>query len=71
MIKMNLASMKYDLTYFKFYVKALFHLQTKSRWKSIQKKELVNILKYGLSHCDFFRDNVGDVVIDEKMWSLY
>lgn len=66
MIKMNLASMKYDLTYFKFYVKALFHLQTKSRWKSIQKKELVNILKYGLSHCDFFRDNVGDVVINEK-----
>lgn len=63
---MNLASMKYDLTYFKFYVKALFHLQTKSRWKSIQKKELVNILKYGLSHSDFFRDNVGDVVIDEK-----
>lgn len=35
---MNLASMKYDLTYFKFYVKALFHLQTKKQMEKYSEK---------------------------------
>lgn len=55
---------KYSLTYFKFYIKALNYLSHKSKWKKMQKEELLKILNYGIEHSVFYRKNVGAIKLD-------
>lgn len=62
---MKISDLRYNLTYFKFYVKGLYHLMTKSKWKRIQRKELVKMLQYAIRHSVFFKKKVGDISIDE------
>lgn len=62
---MKITEVKRELTYLKFYMEALYHLHTKSKWKRKQKRELVKILRYGMLHSAYFKDMVGQVNIDE------
>ena len=41
---MRLSDLKHDITYFKFYIKGLYHLFTKNKWKETQRRELIKIL---------------------------
>lgn len=62
---MRLSDLNYAVTYFKFYVKGLYHLITKNRWIKTQRKELVKILQYTIKHSVYFRNNVGNIEINE------
>ncbi len=63
---MNASKFKRALTLLKFYVKALCCLQTKGRWKKIQKRQLVKILRYGIEHSAYFKNIVGKIDIDDN-----
>lgn len=63
---MGVTKLKRNFTYLKFYTKGLYHLQTKSRWKKLQRKQLVKILRYGIEHSAYFKNIVGHVDIDES-----
>lgn len=63
--KMKISDLRHDLTYFKFYVKGLYYLMTRSNWKRTQRKELVKMLQYAIKHSAFFKEKVGDISINE------
>lgn len=52
---MSISDIRYDLTYFKFYIKGLYHLRTRSNWKRTQRKELVKMLQYAIKHSVFLK----------------
>ena len=62
---MKISDLRHDLTYFKFYVKGLYYLMTRSNWKRTQRKELVKMLQYAIKHSAFFKEKVGDISINE------
>lgn len=53
---MKISDLRHDLTYFKFYVKGLYYLMTRSNWKRTQRKELVKMLQYAIKHSAFFKE---------------
>ena len=63
---MDVSKLRLNLTYIKFYIKGLYYLSKKDKWKTMQKKELVKILRYGIEHSAYLRDNVGRIDIDES-----
>lgn len=63
---MDVLKLRLNLTYIKFYIKGLYYLSIKDKWKAMQKKELVKILRYGIVHSAYLRDNVGRIDIDES-----
>ena len=62
---MKISDLRHDLTYFKFYVKGLYYLMTRSNWKRTQRKELVKMLQYAIKHSAFFKEKVGEISINE------
>ena len=62
--KMKISDLRHDLAYFKFYVKGLYHLMTRSNWKRTQRKELVKMLQYAIKHSVFFEEKVGEISIN-------
>ena len=42
---MDVSKLRLNLTDIKFYIKGLYYLSIKDKWKTMQKKELVKILR--------------------------